>query len=535
MKKRWICFLLAAALTLSLCGGFGVCVHAASVHTVSTAEELYDLAERVNSGENFSNVKVVLAADIDLNDAVINKEDGSVLEGDFTEWTPIGTEEHPFTGVFDGKGYTVSGMYLNDTKAAYVGLLGVIEKATVYNVFVDDGYLNVDAHVGGIVGFARKDSFITNCHNLGVQTYSNGRSGGIVGWTDDSDVYNCSNYAYTYSKRCSGGIVGDVYDRGNIYNCVNHGSIDGKELVGGISGGTTSADIENCLNAGIILYPRGHMIAGGAGSRSIDYCYALKNDELNPTISFGSSGTSAIFTDESAVLDQPMKIGGVEYTRVVDLLNAWRNQRNDGVAYQQWLQEDSLPYLELDHIPSTLVMTENTFEDVSPEQWFYDEVKYVYDNGLMTGTSDDTFDPNLETTRAMVVTILYRQEGEPAAGVPDFSDVSTGRWYTAAISWAADVGVVEGYPDGSFKPEKPISREEVATIMYRYSNYKENDVSAKGDLNVFPDAHNVVWSKPFMEWAVGEGIINGTGGYLKPQDPALRSHVAAILMRYCVG
>ena len=534
MMKKWISFILSIATMLSLCVGFSYGVDAASIYTVSTAEELYELADRVNSGEDFSNVKVVLADDIVLNEAVINPEDGSVVEGEFISWTPIGTEEHPFTGIFDGKGYLISGLYMNDSKAQYVGVLGVISHATVYNLFVDDGYFNVDSHAGGIVGFAKEESFITNCHNLGVQCHTVARSGGIVGWTDDSDVYNCSNYAYTYSVRCSGGIVGDVYDNGSIYNCVNHGSIDGKELVGGISGGTTSADIENCLSAGQILFPSGHIIAGGAGSRRIDYCYGLQNDEVNKGMSFGSSSTSAVFADEHAVLDVPLTVNGVASASIVDLLNQWQVGRTDGVAYQQWDQEDSFPYLELDAIPSTKVMTEETFEDVSPEKWFYDEVKYVYDNGLMNGTSDKKFDPALETSRAMVVTILYRQQGEPAAPSADFSDVKQGKWYTAAINWAASVGVVEGYPDGSFKPEKEISRQEVATIMYRYSKFQGDDMSSEGDLTVFADYEDVTWSKPYMVWAVGEGIINGMNGMLKPGDCALRSQVAAILMRYCV-
>ena len=535
--KRVLSLLLAAVMVFGICGNFVFPAAAASIHTVSNVEELYELADRVNSGEDFSNVKVVLTDDIVINEAVIDPEDGSLMEGEHIAWTPIGTEAHPFTGIFDGKGYTISGLYFNDESVNYVGVLGVISDATVYNLFVEDGYFKASRHVGGIVGFADGEAFITNCHNLGVQTYSTERSGGIVGWTDNADVYNCSNYAYTYSNRCAGGIVGDVYKNGSIYNCVNHGTTDGNQLVGGISGGTTDADIENCLSCGEILYPQGHIIAGGAGSRRIDYCYGWQNEEINPGISFGSSSTSAVFTDETAVLETPMTVNGVASASVVDLLNQWQVGRTDGVAYQQWKQDDSFPYLELDSIPSTKVMTEETFEDVSAEQWFYDEVKYVYDNGLMQGTSDTTFAPSLETSRAMVVTILYRQEGEPAATEADFSDVADNEWYTAPIAWAAEVGVVVGYPDGSFKPEKKISREEVATIMYRYSNYKGNDVSAEGDLSVFADADKVVWSEPYMIWAVGEGIINGinseSGMMLKPADPALRSHVAAILMRYC--
>lgn len=178
-------------------------------------------------------------------------------------------------------------------------------------------------------------------------------------------------------------------------------------------------------------------------------------------------------------------------------------------------------------------MTEETFEDVTTEKWFYDEAKYVYDNGLMNGTTTSTFEPDLETSRAMVVTILYRQEGEPAAPAAEFTDVPGNSWYTAAVNWAASVGVVVGYPDGSFQPEKHISRAEMATIMFRYSTYQEEDMSAMGDLSVFPDGQQAGWAVPYLSWAVGEGLLNGIDGYLKPDDFASRSQVAAILMRYC--
>lgn len=178
-------------------------------------------------------------------------------------------------------------------------------------------------------------------------------------------------------------------------------------------------------------------------------------------------------------------------------------------------------------------MTEETFEDVTTEKWFYDEAKYVYDNGLMNGTTTSTFEPDLETSRAMVVTILYRQEGEPAAPAAEFTDVPGNSWYTAAVNWAASVGVVVGYPDGSFQPEKHISRAEMATIMFRYSTYQEEDMSAMGDLSVFPDGQQAGWAVPYLSWAVGEGLLNGIDGYLKPDDFASRSQVAAILMRCC--
>lgn len=534
MKKRVLSFLLSFAMLFGIVLGGAAHVEAASIYSVSTVEELKELAAKVNAGEDFSNVKVVLASDIALNEDVVDDE-GNLISEDAQAWTPIGTAEHPFTGIFDGKGYTISGLYINNTAASNLGLLGVISEATVYNVFVEDGYLAGKSEVGGVVGLAKSGSMITNCHNLGVSTTSQGRSGGVVGQIDRSDVYNCSNYANVYSNRCSGGIVGDDYRSGKIYNCANYGAVDGKELVGGISGGTTSADIENCLSAGQILYKNGYIIAGGAGDRSIDNCFGLKNEEVNTNIAFGSSKTSAVFADESAEINGVATVNGVECTTVVDALNAWQLGRSDGICYQQWLQEETFPYLELDAIPTPNAMTENTFEDVSADKWYYDEVKYVYDNGLMNGTSSSKFDPSISTSRAMVVTILYRQEGEPAVSGTCFPDVPEGKWYTAAVTWGAENGIVEGYTDGTFQPNKDISRQEMAAIIYRYADYQGNDMSAQADLSQFPDNSEIGWSRTYMTWAVGSGIINGMNGCLKPKDPAQRSHVATILMKYCTN
>ena len=176
-----------------------------------------------------------------------------------------------------------------------------------------------------------------------------------------------------------------------------------------------------------------------------------------------------------------------------------------------------------------------SFTDVKTSDWFYDEVKYVYEAGIMTGLSATKFGPNQTTTRGMIVTMLYRLEGSPEVeGMSIFRDVNPNAYFADAIKWAAKNKIVEGY-DGKFAPNDAITREQMATILYRYCKYKGYDVSAKGDLSVFTDAAQISdYAKDAMAWAVGIGLYNGRGDgtIVAPQDNATRAEVAAILMRF---
>lgn len=173
------------------------------------------------------------------------------------------------------------------------------------------------------------------------------------------------------------------------------------------------------------------------------------------------------------------------------------------------------------------------FIDVHPGDWFYDPVCFVYENGLMTGTSATTFEPNTSLSRAMLVAVLHRLEGSPAASAGDFTDVADGDWYAQAVNWAASVGVVNGFDDGTFQPNAAITREQMAAILCNYAQYKGFDTSASGSLSTFTDAASVSdWAKESVEWAVGSGLI---GGYedstLRPQGTTTRAEVASVLQR----
>lgn len=176
------------------------------------------------------------------------------------------------------------------------------------------------------------------------------------------------------------------------------------------------------------------------------------------------------------------------------------------------------------------------FTDVSKSQWFYDAVSYVYSHNLMNGTGGTAFNPNGTTTRGMIVTILYRYEGSPAAGISGFSDVAAGQYYAAPVAWASAHGIVNGYPNGTFVPNAPITREQFAAILYRYAQYKGFDVSGRADLYAaFTDAGQVSgYARDAMAWANYAGLINGvTTTTLQPGGSATRAQAAAILMRFC--
>lgn len=175
------------------------------------------------------------------------------------------------------------------------------------------------------------------------------------------------------------------------------------------------------------------------------------------------------------------------------------------------------------------------FTDVAVGDWYYDAVAYVYENGLMTGTSGTLFSPNATTTRAMIVTILYRLEGSPVAnGSAGFTDVAYGTWYTAAVNWAAANEIVTGYGSGKFGPMDPITREQMAAILFRYADFKGMDTTARADLSGYTDAGDIsAYAVEAMSWANAEGFITGTTATtLKPQGSATRAQVATILTRY---
>ena len=180
--------------------------------------------------------------------------------------------------------------------------------------------------------------------------------------------------------------------------------------------------------------------------------------------------------------------------------------------------------------------SEMPFVDVVKDAWYYPAVEYVYNNELMNGTNGGlTFEPNVNLNRAMMAAVLYNMEGGPDCDKSGlFSDVADGMWYTDAVNWAASNNIVSGMPDGTYAPDQALTREQMASILYRYAEYKGIDVSARADLSTFTDGTTVSpWAQDVVQWAVAEKLINGVGTELQPKGTASRAQVATVLMNYC--
>lgn len=174
------------------------------------------------------------------------------------------------------------------------------------------------------------------------------------------------------------------------------------------------------------------------------------------------------------------------------------------------------------------------FADVAKGSWYYEGVRYAYENGLMSGTGEGTFSPNLPTSRSMLVTILYRLAGSPAAGSASFTDVAKGQWYADGVAWASANGVVSGYPDGSFRPNDTITREQMAAILYQYARIQGKLDDSRADLSIFSDLDSLsAYAKEPMSWAVAQGLFSGVSAdTLAPGGSTTRAQAAVILTAF---
>ena len=246
------------------------------------------------------------------------------------------------------------------------------------------------------------------------------------------------------------------------------------------------------------------------------------SEELGATYDAGATVTIEEDVTFTAQWDR-ISSGGAHHPEADDSTSSDRDDDND----DEEIEEEDVPLTEGDVAD---------FIDVASDAWYADAVQYVYENGMMSGTSETTFSPDLTTTRGMIVTILYRMENEPAVtGTTAFTDVAADQYYANAVAWAAQNGIVSGITATTFAPNNAITREQMAAILYRYAQFKGYDVSAKADLSVYTDAAQVsTYATDAMAWANGAQLITGTSqATLTPAGNATRAQVATILMRFC--
>ena len=257
---------------------------------------------------------------------------------------------------------------------------------------------------------------------------------------------------------------------------------------------------------------------GENGTISVDR-YATEGDDVTITVS----------PDEAYLLDELTVTAGGKEVEVKD--------NGDGTYTFKMPSADAKIVVTFAEDPDWEPEPEEPampFTDVNEGDWFYDVVLYAYDNGLMTGVSATEFAPNQTTTRGMIVSMLARLEGVTSAEDAGFADVAANDWYATAVNWAASVGVVNGYEDNTFRPNAPITREQMAAILYNYADYKGYDVSARADLSDYADAASISsWAEDVLAWANAEGLINGmTATTIDPQGATTRAQTAAMFERF---
>ena len=517
MKKKILSMILSISM---LCCGcfFGTWVWAEQGKTINSAQELMDFARQVNMGESFQGQQVSLNADIVLNYRMVDGE-GNLNPGNYTAWTPIGTEEHPFAGTFNGNGHTITGLYIENDENNQ-GLFGVVSGATIYNITVKDSYIKAADQAGAVVAYAKEKSIVSSCHNDNSSILTKNRSGGIVGWTDVSDVYNCSSNGYCSSDRCSGGIVGDVYSNGKIYNCYNGGVVDGKMLVGGISGGTTSADIQNCINVGEIRYDGGYLIAGGAGSRSIENCFSLKNDQVNTTLSIGSSSAAArTFQTAAANLEEGVVYHGNTYTTALSALNAWVAAQESDIYYSQWVQTSMYPYLK-----DGVISAVKTSYGSETSQWSNADLEEAYQENLVPEllVGEDLTQMVTRGEFAAIAVQLYQVltgAELTTTGAKPFTDIA-GNPAQEAILQASALDIAQGISDTLYEPNAKINRGQLATMLCRtLKKFAFEGWSIETDHDYFLDTSGVPvfdddalisdWAKPSVYYMAKLGVVKG--------------------------
>ena len=258
----------------------------------------------------------------------------------------------------------------------------------------------------------------------------------------------------------------------------------------------------------------------------------------------GSQAAAATLANASVLVDgaaASCPAGSVRAAVAVnaaDDLTAWSLADDGSISAVGGAYDAGQQTYAFDVVNGVTAIARFPFTDVVAGTWYYGAAAYAYNNGLFAGMTPTTFAPNATMTRAMLVSVLWRLAGAPAPKAPNtFVDVPDGAWYTDAVTWAAENGVVSGIGGSRFDPSGFVTREQTAEILYNYAHSKGYDVSARADLTAFPDAASVSgWAEEALSWANAAGLINGTvrdgQTILDPQGSASRAQVAMILMNY---
>ena len=273
-------------------------------------------------------------------------------------------------------------------------------------------------------------------------------------------------------------------------------------------------------------------LAGGASLN------AAQQRALGSQAAAATLANASVLVDGAAASCPAGSVRAAVAVNAADDLTAWSLADDGSISAVGGAYDAGQQTYAFDVVNGVTAIARFPFTDVVAGTWYYGAAAYAYNNGLFAGMTPTTFAPNATMTRAMLVSVLWRLAGEPAPKAPNtFVDVPDGAWYTDAVTWAAENGVVSGIGGSRFDPSGFVTREQTAEILYNYAHSKGYDVSARADLTAFPDAGSVSgWAEEALSWANAAGLINGTvrdgQTILDPQGSASRAQVAMILMNY---
>lgn len=316
-------------------------------------------------------------------------------------------------------------------------------------------------------------------------------------------------------------------------------SADGAFSIGSVSGKLVDGDMQEQAQPSISVKKDASGSGGNAGS-SARYTVSIADAEggtveASPAkAGKGTTVTLSVLPDDGFFLDSLTVVdkGGDEIRLSEQSPRRYTfSMPASDVSITPVFEEGEEP--ERPSAPSD--STPLPFRDVPENEWFAGAVRYVYANGMMSGTDAALFSPNVTTTRGMIVTILYRLEGRPSVTAAPFVDVPASQYYAPSVAWASENSIVSGYGDGVFGPEDTISREQMASILYRYARYKGYDMDGAADLSGYADAGSISpYAMPALQWANANNLVSGTTPTtLNPGGSATRAQVASILMRFC--
>ena len=501
-------------ITVNDCSVYGVVANGSTTEVTVT--------DLTTSGNRWG-VNVDNGGRFTMESGTLNEAASLVIEGDESETTTVTVEAGTFNGAVQvsaaGNPLTVKGGTFSNSVADYV------DESIKYEVNSGSGrtpysyYTNIDAALtaAGSTGTIKVvNSSAAETHTVTFDYNYSGRDDYTVPVVDGDEITLPSPNRSGYTFR--------------------HWS-DGSE--------TYSAGMKVTINDDITFTAvwrsnsssSGSSSGGGSSSSSNRYTVSVDSGIDNGSVSVspsraerGDTVTITIDPDEGYELDR-LTVRDSRGNRI-DV------ERQSDTRYTFEMPSGRVTvdatFTEVAETPETPDQI-GSFTDVDTDDWFADAVQYMLDNGMMNGVTDTTFGPGTTTTRGMIVTILYRLEGEPDTTASSFTDVASGMYYADAVAWAKANSIVTGITETIFAPDQAITREQMAAILYRYAQYKGYDVTASNDLSSYTDASRIsAYATTAMQWANAEGLITGnTSTTINPTGNATRAEVATILMRFC--